>query len=131
MRNGMREGRGTITWPDGSMYVGQWQNDRKHGRGIQTEVDGSQYDGMFQNGYKHGMGATIEDGVRQKGKWINDVFQDPNPKKLKSKEDQKEEEGSIIELSDSVYVGKSQWKMLKHFALKDNYAQQEFYVSSH
>ena len=46
------------------------------------------------------------DGARQKGLWLNDVFQDPNPKP-KPKEEPTEEESMTVELSDSVYIGTS------------------------
>lgn len=31
--NGMRQGQGKQTWPDGSYYIGEFYNDKAHGSG--------------------------------------------------------------------------------------------------
>jgi hypothetical protein len=34
------EGKGTFTWADGRIYVGDYKNDKKHGTGIFKWPDG-------------------------------------------------------------------------------------------
>ena len=70
-----------ITYPDGSTYVGDWQNNKMHGSGILISKDfkyegefkygkatgigkaiyknGSNYEGLFQNGKINGKGKLI------------------------------------------------------------------------
>ena len=47
---------------DGSIYQGEWYEDRQHGKGKETFPDKSVYEGDYVNGMKHGMG---------KFKWAN------------------------------------------------------------
>ena len=35
----LRDGRGTQLWPDGSIYIGQWYQDRATGVGIMIHGD--------------------------------------------------------------------------------------------
>jgi len=53
------EGKGTFTWADGRIYVGDYKNDKKHGTGIFKWPDGRQYDGEWKNGKQHGNGKYI------------------------------------------------------------------------
>ncbi len=81
--NGLRQGKGTCTYRNGNVYVGQWKGDRFDGYGVLTfksgEVltgswidgfltgyncegswpDGSSYKGNMVNGFHHGLGAII------------------------------------------------------------------------
>jgi hypothetical protein len=56
MRNSLRHGQGTFTFPseygweeDGS-YVGEWKDDNAHGQGTYTFPDGRIWEGTFDNG---------------------------------------------------------------------------------
>lgn len=40
----------------GSVYEGEWKNNKKHGKGKETYPEGSVYEGYFENGYKNGPG---------------------------------------------------------------------------
>ena len=41
-------------------------------------VSGNKYEGDWVKNKKHGMGTfTYEDGFKYKGKWVNDVYQQP------------------------------------------------------
>lgn len=44
---------GMYIWPNGTMYVGGWQDDRHHGFGVKTWAT-SRYEGMWKMDNKHG-----------------------------------------------------------------------------
>jgi hypothetical protein len=50
VRNGKKDGKGTIIWPDGSRFVGYFKNDLRNGPGTMTLPDGTEYQGYFVNG---------------------------------------------------------------------------------
>ena len=52
-------GKGTMVWPDGSKYVGDFDADRggQTGNGVYTTTDGYKYEGSFVNGLYHGKGV--------------------------------------------------------------------------
>ena len=37
------DGFGILTWPDGSQYIGQFENDKMSGRGRMTQPNGDVY----------------------------------------------------------------------------------------
>ena len=37
--DGVRSGEGTFLYPDGNLYIGNWENDRRHGYGVFFDVD--------------------------------------------------------------------------------------------
>ena len=47
---GKRHGKGTLTKPDGSEYVGQWKDGKFHGQGTFTYADGTVEKGIWENG---------------------------------------------------------------------------------
>ena len=48
---------GTITFPNGDMYVGEFQNDKPHGQGSGNFHNGGRYLGEHQDGKFHGQGT--------------------------------------------------------------------------
>jgi hypothetical protein len=57
-------GRGTMTFPDGTVYVGDFNDGNKSGRGKIEYADGSVYDGEFSEDAPHGHGTyTTTRGV--------------------------------------------------------------------
>jgi SH3-like domain-containing protein len=77
-REGVRSGRGSITYPDGTIYKGQWTNDRPNGHGVKILADGMQYSGNFKNGKMYGSGIMfMPDGSQVKIQWLRD----PSPAK--------------------------------------------------
>lgn len=51
-----------------TQYVGQWENGEKQGRGVMTYPDGSKYDGEWKSGERHGKGAlNMANGDRYVG----------------------------------------------------------------
>ena len=49
MRGGFRDGRGTMTWPDGAKYEGEWKIGYACGSGAFFHADGDIYDGQWNN----------------------------------------------------------------------------------
>ena len=64
-----RHGRGTMTWPDGRKYVGNWNSNTMYGRGTMTWPDGRKYVGVWEDDKMHGEGLMIEGNVRSHGKF--------------------------------------------------------------
>ena len=61
---GEREGRGTMVYPSGNMYEGQWRAGNRHGQGKYTTAIGNVYEGGYVEGKEHGHGnysASIGD----------------------------------------------------------------------
>lgn len=70
----MRNGYGVMTWPDGTVFEGEWLNDERHS-GKQVMTDQNIYEGQFQNDKPHGIGKItytreqiIFEGLFQDGK---------------------------------------------------------------
>jgi hypothetical protein len=52
----MKEGQGTLQFPDGSMFKGMFKDDHPNGEGTKIFPDGSCYEGSFMDGMFHGKG---------------------------------------------------------------------------
>jgi len=50
--NGLPNGKGTLTYPDGSKHLGRWINGQKDLKRIENYPDGSKYVGEFKKGKK-------------------------------------------------------------------------------
>ncbi len=63
-------GRGHMTWQNGCVYAGQWEEGKMHGRGIMRWEDGSIYSGQWEHGKRTGYGVyTWISGSRYIGEW--------------------------------------------------------------
>lgn len=73
IKNNIPHGEGTLTYPDGTEYVGQWKDGKEHGQGIvRWRVDGDTawYSGEWVDGKWHGNGIfSYPDGTKYEGKW--------------------------------------------------------------
>jgi hypothetical protein len=59
---------GSITFPDGTKYVGEFRNNNYDGLGSLTYPDGSKYDGEFRNNNRDGRGIyRSNDGFKYIG----------------------------------------------------------------
>jgi hypothetical protein len=71
---------GTITWPDGRVYRGNWKNmdgvpETPEGVGAMVWPDGRKYMGQFHNGKMDGAGRmTYPGGKVQDGLWMDGNF---------------------------------------------------------
>ena len=45
---------GRVIQEDGSMYEGDWYNDKAHGQSVYTHMDGAQYKGEWKEDKQHG-----------------------------------------------------------------------------
>jgi hypothetical protein len=51
---------GTMTWPNGTVYIGYFENNEIHGLGTIKWPNNSKYEGMFENGKIHGFGSYTD-----------------------------------------------------------------------
>ena len=56
--NGLRHGRGTFVWADGTKYTGQWEYNQATGNGTMWRLDGEITSGQFYRGSLHGKGKA-------------------------------------------------------------------------
>lgn len=80
-KNGVRQGYGVVTLPNGEEYKGLWSNDKRSGQGTYTYANGDLYSGSWRADRKHGNGAYVfankaqisgewRNGELVRGKWI-------------------------------------------------------------
>jgi hypothetical protein len=63
---------------DGRTYVGEFRNGLPDGKGTLTWKDGDQYAGDFKNGIRHGMGTvTLSKVAKISGRWIDGRYTGP------------------------------------------------------
>ena len=71
MVNNQREGNGKMQWSDGSKYEGSWKNNMANGVGRLIHSDGDIYEGEWLNDKSHGQGKYIHmDGAQYDGAWF-------------------------------------------------------------
>ncbi len=69
-KDGFANGQGTLTWPSGDKYVGEFKDNKYHGQGTFSSPDGLKYVGEFKDDKKHGQGTfTSPDGLKYVGEW--------------------------------------------------------------
>lgn len=70
----LRHGHGVIRYESGTVYDGQWQNDRRSGFGKMTFECGDTYEGQWQDGRYHGKGkyCSSSGGDEYDGEWKAD-----------------------------------------------------------
>ena len=50
--NDLFEGLGAFVWPDGSKYIGNWEDGKRNGQGFYTFSDGRSYQGEWVDDLK-------------------------------------------------------------------------------
>lgn len=65
--------QGKVTYPNGAVYDGEWQNQKRHGRGILIDANGDRYEGTFENGVPHGEGKRVYAFVMIEGKLVKGI----------------------------------------------------------
>ena len=48
-----------MTWPNGSIYIGDWKLGRRCGWGIFKTIDGIEYVGDWLDNARHGYGVVV------------------------------------------------------------------------
>ena len=67
-----KEGQGTFSYADDSVYAGQWKDNKRNGTGILTRPKGSKYEGHWKDDQFDGHGTYIyPDGSTYVGQWKN------------------------------------------------------------
>lgn len=63
------EGRGIMTWPDGSKYEGEFKMGKMDGEGTKFMANGNKYIGQFKNDLMHGHGVffNIKEQTKRQG----------------------------------------------------------------
>jgi hypothetical protein len=70
---------GTMTFADGTKYVGEYRDNKRHGQGTTTYADGENYVGEYKHGKRRGQGTwTFADGTVKEGIWENGGFKTAN-----------------------------------------------------
>jgi len=101
MRDGLRNGKGRITWTvessKGDIYEGEWKDDAMHGKGLYIFSNGKRYKGDWYEGDMHGKGLMKYTNGYYQGEWVHD---------------KREGIGTFLwtesELKDDIYAG--EWK---------------------
>ena len=63
--------------PDGTKYVGEWQDGKYNGQGTLTYPDGQKYVGEFKDFLPDGKGVLFKvNGEIQSGIWSNGIIKD-------------------------------------------------------
>jgi hypothetical protein len=71
---GLRQGRGLQIWPDGSKYIGYWNEDKADKYGRLIHADGGLYEGAWCDDEAHGLGKYLNiDGSEYQGDWRHDM----------------------------------------------------------
>ena len=86
-KNGLFNGQGALSITDNWEYEGEWKDGERHGRGSMTELGGGKYVGDWQEGKRHGRGyEKRSDGIAMEGFWVNGIFIGlDKPEELKNK----------------------------------------------
>ena len=66
---GVRCGKGTFEWHNGSLYEGEWKENRMWGEGKFVSSDNRIYEGSWVQGVREGQGAEITNEERYDGEW--------------------------------------------------------------
>ena len=61
-------GTGTMIWPNGDQYVGEWKDSKTHGLGTMKWSNGTKWVGNWKNGKQDGIGTLI---LRRQVVWNN------------------------------------------------------------
>jgi hypothetical protein len=70
-KNGLMEGRGTLTLPGGDEYVGQMRAGKANGNGRYVDVTGEIFEGAFVDGQREGVGTTtLPNGSSYRSGWV-------------------------------------------------------------
>ena len=73
--NGKIKGKGKMTYPNGDILEGDWDEFKFTGSGKLFLANGSTYEGEWKNGKKHGKGVLfVKDKKVMEGEFVEDLF---------------------------------------------------------
>lgn len=71
-KDGVKCGKGKLTYNDGTVYEGEFSDNVIHGNGIMKFANGREYEGEFKEGTINGKGVfKWEDGCKYVGEYLN------------------------------------------------------------
>ena len=71
-RSGKQHGKGTLIWPDGSKYTGDWVDGFRHGKGTEISPNGRKYTGDWLKNQRTGKGThTWPSGDKYTGDYVD------------------------------------------------------------
>ena len=75
--DGVPNGEGTLTYPDGQKHVEDWKDGRKNGQGIEYSPDGEEFEGISKNGeiLNGKCSLILSNGEKYVGEWKDGVSQ--------------------------------------------------------
>ncbi|KAH3731361.1 membrane occupation and recognition nexus protein MORN1 [Pelomyxa schiedti] len=81
--DGIPDGSGTWTWPDGTTYEGEFKEKVRHGHGVCKDADGGTYDGDWDGqrqgwGVQHYTCGSWYEGQWVMGIWVRGTYHDSN-----------------------------------------------------
>jgi hypothetical protein len=71
-KDGIPHGHGTLRWPNGDCYIGQFKHGKFHGQGAYSwgnSTSPAKYEGEYRDGRKHGVGSFVGPEASYKGDW--------------------------------------------------------------
>ena len=109
-------GQGTLIYPDGSKYEGQWKDGRRDGQGALSFPDGGSFIGQWKGGLFNGQGTMIYRYGRYEGQWKDGMkngqgvmtYLDGGKYEGEWKDDKISGQGTYTYPDGGIYVG--QWK---------------------
>ena len=74
-KNNIPEGRGHMTYPDGSIFHGFFINGLRDGNGVMTFPSGNRYNGQYKNDKREGYGEFfyLKENEKYVGYWHQDI----------------------------------------------------------
>ena len=72
-QNDERNGTGTLYFSNGDKYIGKWKDNKRNGKGSILYSNGDKYEGEWKNDNRHGLGVNYYlNGFKFVGEWKND-----------------------------------------------------------
>jgi hypothetical protein len=69
----IKDGTGTYTWKDGTIYAGEFKEGKISGKGLMNYTNGNEYDGEWLNNERNGKGTfKMKNKTRFSGEWKDD-----------------------------------------------------------
>lgn len=73
--NGLKHGKGRLLQKNGIVYNGEWKNEKMDGFGVLELASGERYKGFFESGAQHGSGhIRFANGDEYKGEFVQGRF---------------------------------------------------------
>jgi hypothetical protein len=116
-KDGIRVGKGIITFKSGDSYEGQWENNKMNGQGIYKFAKGDVYKGQFKDNEFHGQGImNFKNKASYVGEWKDNkmngrgkfTFDDGDVYEGEFKDGNRNGEGKMTYINRDVYKG--EWK---------------------